>query len=73
MDVENVGHFNKLDKTACPLESMCDYGEIRLVQLHYVSLIFTPFLNGFTYYSLVASVPTPHNKITLHTTLQFFL
>jgi hypothetical protein len=65
MDVENVRHFNKLDKTACPLESMCDYGEIHLIQLQYMSLIFISFLNGFTYYSLIASVPIPYSKITL--------
>jgi hypothetical protein len=55
MDVENVKHFNKLDKTACPLESMSDYREMRLIQFHYVSMIFPYFFNRFTYCSFVGT------------------
>jgi hypothetical protein len=48
MDVENVRHFNKLDETACPLQSMSDYREMHFIQFHNVSLIFPCFFNDVT-------------------------
>jgi hypothetical protein len=65
MDVENVEHFNKLDKTACPLESVSNYREMRLIQLHCVSVIFPCFFNGFTHCSFVIRVCTSRDTIPL--------